>query len=71
MGSSIARFDSIGLLFLGGYPKTIVYKKTTVEDLDDLKTRITVEIKIIKKETLRDVFLETVKRLIFFYWRER
>jgi hypothetical protein len=53
--------------FQGGVSQNDCLQKTTVEDLDDLKTRINVEIKIIKKETLRDVFLETVKRLIFFY----
>jgi hypothetical protein len=39
--------------------------KTPVQDLNDLKTRIANEIKIIKKEILRDVFSEIVKRLNF------
>jgi len=50
--------------FLWGYLKTNVYK-TPVEDLDDLKARITNEIELIKKETFHNVFLETVKRLNF------
>ncbi|CAF1171942.1 unnamed protein product [Rotaria sordida] len=50
--------------YLWGHLKTNVYK-TPVQALDDLKTRITKEIKIIKKETLRDVFSEIVKRLNF------
>ncbi len=44
--------------------KTNVYK-TPVEDLDHLKTRITEEIQLIKKETFHDVFLEIEKRLNF------
>ncbi|CAF3201594.1 unnamed protein product [Rotaria sp. Silwood2] len=50
--------------YLWGPLKTNVYK-TPVQDLDDFKTRIAKEIEIIKKETLQDVFSETVKRLNF------
>ncbi|CAF1254874.1 unnamed protein product [Rotaria sordida] len=50
--------------YLWGHLETNVYK-TPVQALDDLKTRITKEIEIIKKETLRDVFSEIVKRLNF------
>ncbi len=50
--------------FLWGHLKTNVYK-TPVRDLNDLKTRIANEIKIIKNETLSDVFSEIVKRLNF------
>jgi len=41
--------------FLWRHLKTNIYK-TTVKDLDDLKTRIIDEIKIIKKGTLPDFF---------------
>jgi hypothetical protein len=44
---------------------TQISKKTEVEDLDNLKTRITKGIELIKKETFCDVFLEAVKRLNF------
>jgi hypothetical protein len=50
--------------YLWGHLKTNIYK-TSVEDIDDLKTRIINEIKLIQKETLHEVFLETVQRLNF------
>lgn len=50
--------------FLWGHIKTNVYK-TKVEDLNDLKSRITREIHEITTETLDNVFLEIKKRLRF------
>ena len=52
--------------FLWEHLKTNVYK-TAVKDLADLKTRVTKEIEIIKKETLRDVFFRSCKTLTFLY----
>ena len=48
--------------FLWGHVKTNVYK-TKVQDIDDLKARITQEIKTIKTETLHNVFSEISKRM--------
>ena len=50
--------------FLWGHVKSNVYK-TTVEDINDLKTRIIEEIQAINKKTLHNVFLEVEKRLNF------
>jgi transposase len=50
--------------FLWGHVKTNVYK-TKVQDIDDLKARITQEIKTIKTETLHNVFSEISKRMNF------
>jgi hypothetical protein len=41
------------------------YIQNNSQDIDDLKTRITEEIKIIRKET-REFFLETINRLHFY-----
>ncbi len=54
MGSSIARCESIRLFSMEASQKK--YLQTTVKDLDDLKTRVIDEIKIIKKGTLPDFF---------------
>ncbi len=50
--------------FLWGHIKTNIYK-TKVDDIDDLKSRITDEIEAIKRDTLSNVFLEIKKRLTF------
>lgn len=50
--------------FLWGHIKANVYK-TKVQDIDDLKTRITQEIKTIKTETLHDIVSEISKRMNF------
>ncbi len=50
--------------FLWGYIKNNVYKNN-IKDLDDLKIKITQEIRSIKKETLKNVFSEIEKRLSF------
>jgi hypothetical protein len=50
--------------FLWGHIKTNIYK-TKVDDIDDLKSRITDEIEAIKKDTLSNVFLEIKKWLTF------
>jgi hypothetical protein len=47
---------------LWGHIKTNIYK-TTVQDVDDLKVRLTQYIETIEKESLRNVFLEISKRL--------
>ncbi len=52
------------MIFLWGYVKTKVYK-TKVNDIADLKDRVEQEIKVIKKETLENVFNGIVKRLKF------
>ncbi len=52
------------VVLMAKYGSQNVYK-TPLQDLNDLKIRIANEIKIIKKETLRDVFSESVKRLNF------
>jgi hypothetical protein len=50
--------------FLWGHIKNNIYK-TSIGDLDDLKCKITQEIRMIKQETLHNVFLEVKKRLNF------
>jgi len=50
--------------FLWGYIKNNVYKNN-IKDLDDLKIKITQEVRSIKKETLKNVFSEIEKRLSF------
>jgi len=50
--------------FLWGYIKNNVYKNS-IKDLDDLKIKITQEIRSIKKKTLKNVFSEIEKRLSF------
>jgi hypothetical protein len=50
--------------FLWGLIKRNIYK-TKVQDIDELKTRIIEEIEAIKTETLRNVFMETSKRMNF------
>ncbi len=60
MGSKVAWHDSFGLFPLGLYQN-----KHNRKDLNDLKNRITQEIQAIKKETLKNVFLEIEKRLNF------
>ncbi len=57
MGSKLT-----GLLLIGSYKK--IYK-TTVQDIDHLKARITQEIETIEKEPLYNVFLEISKRRNF------
>jgi hypothetical protein len=63
MDSTVIRLDDIGL-FLSGHIKTNVCK-TTVEDVDHLKSRIMQDIGAIRQEKLHDVFLEIRKRLNF------
>ena len=50
--------------FLSSYIKTKVYK-TKVNDISDLKEMIEQEMKVMKKETLENVFDSHVKRLEF------
>ncbi len=61
MGPALSWFDTPGF-FLWGYVKTSIYK-TPVNDINDLKERITNEIKSIKQETLNKVFGTNVKQL--------
>jgi hypothetical protein len=63
MGSTVTRPESTRF-FLWGHIKTNIYK-TKVDDIDELKARITDEIEAIKKDTLSNVFLEIKKRLTF------
>ena len=50
--------------FLWGYIKSNIYNNN-IKDLNDLKSKITQEIRAIEKETLKNVFLEVEKRLNF------
>jgi hypothetical protein len=50
--------------FLWGYIKSNIYKNN-IKDLNDFNSKITQEIQAIKKETLKNVFLEIEKRLNF------
>ncbi len=61
MGPAFSWFDTPGF-FLWGYVKTSIYK-TSVNNIDDLKKRITDQIKSIEQETLNKVFGTIVKRL--------
>ncbi len=62
MGSLIVRSKSIRIFSMEASRNKNLQKNS--QDLDDFKTRITEEIKIIKKETLPDYFW-TYKRLNF------